>query len=435
MRNPPSAVESEKSLLSSLLIGGDSVADQIFELVEADDFYSATNRFVFMVAQDIFSGGAAIDVSLMVEGLSHIKWQSEVQPAVYLAQLMDEHPVATNIAEYANRVRSAATRRRLISICGKITHDCYQVDAGTQDLLEAAQREIVGLSTSVSASNYSRGKDLFDAARERYETLYQNNNQIVGVPTGYRDLDYVTCGFNRGDSVYIAARPSMGKTALMVNVILNQMLEGYSVGVFSIEMGEEQIIDRMLAAASGINLMRFRSGQFIGNDLSVISSHIEDLRKERFCIDDTGSITIEEIVRKSKAMALKDKVDIVWIDYIGLIQLPKNSRSVNEGVSIITRRLKLLAKELQIPVVCLSQLNRELERRENKRPILSDLRDSGSLEQDADVVVFIYRDEVYNKNTRNPGTAEIIIAKQRNGPTATRVLKWEGRFARFDNVE
>lgn len=429
-------LQTEASMIASLLLCDRQVSGDVFDLLSADDFSSPIHKAVFSAAKKVYGLGADADIVLIADEMERSKWAG-ASPVSVLLDILDIHPVATNIQQYAERIKAAYAKRRLGCICSVIAQKCKQDDVSltAQEILDSAQTEIMNLSLSNTVTDYVKIDTVLDEAMDRYERLKKTNGSTTGVPTGYSALDFSTCGLQPSNLVIIAARPSMGKSALMACLVRNQLMAGYSVGIFSLEMSREEVADRIIASVTELNLVKFKNGSFGSDDMGLVAKRASQLSNERLAIDDTGGITINEISRKAKAMRSKEDVDIIYIDYLGLITPPKEAFSTNEGISKITRSLKLLAKELKIPVVCLSQLSRKPMERPDKRPMLSDLRDSGSIEQDADVVCFIHREEAFDRNTQKKGVAEIIIAKQRNGPTGMIELGWVANSARFENLQ
>jgi replicative DNA helicase len=345
-----------------------------------------------------------------------------------------DEPTATDNEYYANLICDKAVKRRLIETGHAIIKRATQNNFSAEKQLDEAQKSIFSIDYLGSKNTSVSVRDLAITASERYEKLQSSADEVSGISSGYLGLNTATCGFQDGDFIVIAARPSMGKTALMICLALNAAKNGHPCGIFSLEMSKDQIYDRMIAAESAVNSMKFRSGRFDAEDWQAISRAQSKLYDLPIHIDDSPSLFYGELRRRARQMKMQHGVEIFFIDYIQLMQGDKQSGRVEE-VSSVSRNLKGLAKELVLPVVALSQLNRAVDSRDNKRPRLSDLRDSGAIEQDADMVWLIYRAEVYNQVTAVKGAAEIDIAKQRNGPTGTVELRWHAKTMKFFNSE
>jgi replicative DNA helicase len=370
-----------------------------------------------------------VDLNTVFEKISANGLKDKTGGAGYLSELFDE-PTATDCRYYAETVKGHSLRRRLIEIGNAIMKNGFKRDTPPGELLDRSQQLLMSMNGMDRGQKISSIADLVLTASDRYQLLYENPGETIGVPSGFIQLDKFMCGFQPSDLVIIAARPSHGKTALMVTLADYAASHNYSIGIFSLEMSEAQITDRFISAESAVNLLKFRSGKFEPDDWPKIHKAGAKFHSKKIFIDDTGGLSYGELRRRARRMKLKHNIDIFFADYLQLMSGDKNHGRVDE-ITSISRNLKAMAKELDVPVICLSQLNRAVEMRDNKRPRLSDLRDSGAIEQDADSVLFIYRPAVYKKLPENEGVTELIIGKQRNGPTRTIGLYFNNTIAKF----
>lgn len=426
----PQNIEAEQSLLSAMLISPEA-CEEALSILKRDDFYQTPHKIIFKACQDLYRKKQPSGLVTVASYLKDNKQLEQAKGAAYLAYLVDQVPLATNIEHYASMLKNKALLRRLLLSGNEIISLVQESTDSPVEILDKAQRLMLDISCD-RQGGYSQLSDLLDEGIDRYEMLSKSSEGITGISTGYKGLDQLTCGFQTSDLIVIAGRPSMGKTALMLSMARNVGLTGKGVGIFSLEMAKSQLIDRLNSVESNVNGLKFRSGRFTKDDWVAIVEGVGRLYELKIYIDDRADISHMEIRRNARLMK-KAGVEIIFVDYLGLMVGEKGYGRVEE-VSSITRSLKACAKELDMPVVALSQLNRSLEGRDNKRPRLSDLRDSGAIEQDADVVLFIYRDEVYHKNSPDKGIAELNIAKQRNGPTGTVKLHWNAFTTRFDAI-
>lgn len=429
----PSDPEAEADVLSAC-IGSDDLLGEYAGLVPISHFYGIRHRIIFEVLLDLHAKANPTDLSALVAELRSRGQLEACGGAAGIAEIFG-CPPAVNPEFYAGKLREHYLRRRMFEAGNAYHKACYDMSTPAASALARVGALAAGIDAEACRETYAKLDNLVVAACDRYEALNRNPGSVTGIPTGYADLDRQTCGLQRSDLVILAGRPSMGKTALATCIAINAARAGYPVGIFSLEMSRGQLVDRMTATLSGVNLMKFRSGHFDADNWTAITSAHEHLHALPVVIDDTGGLHVTEIRRRARRMKTRESVALIVVDYIGLAAGDKANGRVEE-VSSISRGLKALAKELNVVVLALSQLNRACEGRDDKRPRLSDLRDSGALEQDADVVAFIYRDEVYHDNIDNPrkGTAEIIVAKQRNGPIGTVALKYFDKTTRFANL-
>jgi replicative DNA helicase len=433
---PPHNLEAEQSILSAILIENNTLPE-VLEILSEQDFYREAHRKIFKAMIELFERNEPADLVTLMNFLKERGQLESLGGASYLAELVDAVPMAVNAAHYAKIVQEKATLRRLIERAASITTRCFEDRGDVEEILDFAERSIFEISENkIKPSFYPLGEILTETYKA-VEDAYENKALVTGVPTGFRGLDEKTSGFQSGDLVVIAGRPSMGKTALALNIVRNAALETEEPSaIFSLEMSKEQLSLRMLSAEARVDSSRMRGGFLSEADLARINRAAGALYDLPIYIDDSPAISALEIRAKARRMKMEKALGIIVIDYLQLMRGRGSAERRELEISEISRSLKALAKELHIPVIALSQLNRKVEERTNKRPVLSDLRESGAIEQDADVILFIYRDEVYNKeeDNRNKGMAELILAKQRNGPIGTVKLAFLEQYTRFESL-
>lgn len=436
LRVPPHSIEAEQSILGGLMLDNQAW-EKVVERVDEKDFYRFDHRMIFRAMQQLASKNAPLDVITLSEGLSQMEKLDDAGGLAYLIELAKNTPSAANVAAYADIVHEHSVLRQLISVGNDIAESGFSPQGkGPVELLDEAERKVFQIAEQGSKSSGPTSiKNLLARAVERIDTLFHSDSTITGLPTGYHDFDDMTAGLQDSDLLIVAGRPSMGKTTFAINLVENAIIkEKKPVLVFSMEMPGEQLAMRLLSSLGQIEQHRLRTGKLQDDDWPRFSSAVSILSETHLMIDDTPGLGPAEIrARSRRAMREQGELGAIIIDYLQLMTIPGSKENRTTEISEISRSLKLLAKELNVPVIALSQLNRELEHRPNKRPIMSDLRESGAIEQDADIIIFIYRDEVYNKETEDKGVAEIIIAKQRNGPTGTVRLTFRGQYCRFEN--
>ena len=436
LKVPPQSVEAEQSVLGGLMLDGQAW-DRIADKITADDFYRKEHRLIFTAIGALVEDGSPADVVTVSEWLEKNNELQNTGGLAYLASLANNTPSAANIGAYANIVRERAILRNLIHTATRISSGAYSPEGrSAADILDFAERSIFEISEQGAhrRGGFSPIKSLLTKAVDRIDTLFRSDSAITGVSTGFKDLDDMTSGLQPGDLVIVAGRPSMGKTSLAMNVAENTAVGSkLPVAIFSMEMPGEQLAMRMMASLGRINAHKVRTGKLEDDDWPRLTHAIGMLAEAPMFIDDTPALTPLELRTRARRLKREHGLGLIVIDYLQLMQAPESSENRATEISGITRSLKGLAKELGVPVVALSQLNRSLEQRPNKRPVMSDLRESGAIEQDADVIFFIYRDEVYNEDSQDKGTAEIIIGKQRNGPTGKVKLTFLGEYTRFEN--
>ena len=439
LKLPPHSLEAEQSVLGGLMLDNDA-ADKIGDVVTAEDFYSDAHRIVYRQIVQLIADGKPADVVTASEALASTQKLDYVGGLAYLGALAQNVPTAANIRHYANIVRERSILRQLASTATEIAESAFNpLGRNAKTVLDEAEAKILHIAEQGSrgAQNFQIIGKLLANVVERIETLYNRDDpsDVTGVPTGFADLDRMTSGFQPGDLVVIAGRPSMGKTALALNIGESVALNtGMPVAVFSMEMGASQLAMRLIGSVGRLDQHKLRTGRLQPDDWDKLSGALGRLNEAPILIDETPALNAIEVrSRARRLMKQYGKLGLVIVDYLQLMQASTQGENRATEISEISRAMKSLAKELQVPVVALSQLNRSLEQRPNKRPVMSDLRESGAIEQDADVILFIYRDEVYNAETQEKGVAEIIISKQRNGPIGTVFLTFLGEFTRFEN--
>lgn len=431
---PPQSLEAEESVLGGILLDSHAL-DRVIEVMGPDDFYRETNRKIFLSMLALTERGEPIDLITLTDTLKARDELQEIGGATYLAELSDKVPSAANIAFYARIVKEKAVLRSLINVSGEIVSRAYTGQEDIEQFLDEAERLIFDVSEQRIRPAFAKVGDMIMDTIKTIEQLYERKELVTGVPTGFLDLDQKTAGLQPADLVIIAARPSMGKTAFALNIAQYVAMQTETaVGIFSLEMAKEQLVMRMLCAEARVDNAKVRAGYLAERDFPRLAMAAGRLAEAPIYIDDTPGQNVLELRAKARRLKREANLGLIIIDYLQLMRgLTAQENRVQE-MTEISRSLKALAKELAIPVVALSQLNRQVELRGDKRPIMSDIRESGSIEQDADVIMFIYRDEVYHPESEEEGTAEIIIGKQRNGPIGTIRLAWRSEYTRFDSL-
>lgn len=439
IKTPPHSIEAEQSVIGGLLLDNERW-DTVAEKVMASDFYSRPHKLVFEAVKSILEDSQPLDLITLSEFLERREQLEDVGGFAYLADLVKNTPSAANINAYAEIVAERAVVRNLIGVANEIADAGYDPQGRTSgDLVDLAESKVFAIAEERGSENEGpqNVENILEKTLERIEVLYQTpQDGVTGVSTGFNDLNKKTAGLQPSDLVIVAARPSMGKTTFAMNLCENAAMDSDKpVLIFSLEMPSEQIMMRMLASLSRVDQTKIRTGQLDDEDWARISSTMGILmQKKNMFIDDSSGLTPTELRSRARRVARDSGgLSLIMVDYLQLMRVPGMQDNRTLEISEISRSLKALAKELQVPVVALSQLNRSLEQRADKRPINSDLRESGAIEQDADLIMFIYRDEVYNPDSSMKGTAEIIIGKQRNGPIGSVRLTFQGQFSRFDN--
>ncbi len=439
LRIPPNSVEAEMSVLGGLMIDNEAF-DRVADVVREEDFYRYDHRLIWAQISRLIEKSQPADVVTVFESLQRAGKDDEAGGLVYLNSLAQETPSAANIRRYAEIVRDRSILRRLISTSDEIATNALNPQGkDTRQLLDEAESKIFQISEDGARGSvgFQALPDLLGKVVERIDELYNQNNpnDVTGVPTGFTDLDRMTSGLQPGDLVIVAGRPSMGKTAFSINIGEHVAIEqGLPVAVFSMEMGATQLAMRMICSTGRLDQQRLRTGRLIDDDWPRLTNAIQKMQDAQMFIDETPALNSLELRARARRLARQSgQLGLIIIDYLQLMSATGSGENRATEISEISRSLKALAKELHCPVIALSQLNRSLEQRPNKRPVMSDLRESGAIEQDADVILFIYRDEVYNPDSEDKGSAEIIIAKQRNGPIGALRLTFVGQYTKFEN--
>ena len=437
IRTPPHTVEAEQAVLGSLML--DSTAwDAVADIVTAADFYRRDHRLIFEAVAEVVEHRGPCDAVTVAEHLERKGLAGETGGLAYLGTLARDTPSAANVRTYAEIVRERSILRQLAEAGGQIAGAAF--DSGGRsatELVDEAERRVFEIAErgSRTRAGFQAVKDVLPATIDRLDLLHQNPGQITGVTTGFTELDRMTAGLQPGDLVIVAGRPSMGKTTLAINIAENAAVgRGVPAAIFSMEMSAEQLTMRMISSLGRVNQGHLRTGQFSDEDWSRINGAIAQLSAAPLFVDETPSLTPTEVRARARRLKREKGIGLIVVDYLQLMQVAGSKENRATEISEISRGLKALAKELHVPVIALSQLNRGVEQRTEKKPVMSDLRESGAIEQDADVIMMIYREEVYEPNTTRKGIADIIIAKQRNGPVGEVHLTFLGEYTKFENL-
>ncbi|HZJ82715.1 MAG TPA: replicative DNA helicase [Clostridia bacterium] len=434
-RMPPHNMEAEQSVLGSMLLDKEAVASATDSLRD-DDFYAEAHKEVFQSMVEIYDVGEPIDLITVTEQLRQRGTLEAIGGVAFINDLSMTVPSTANIKYYIGIVEEKAILRRLISACNDITRSSYEAKEDIDFIIDHAEKKIFEITQRNTISDFEPIKTILLETYAKIEELSKNKGKIIGVPTGFNDFDQKTSGLHPSDFILVAARPSMGKTSFVLNVAQYAALHANaSVAIFSLEMAKDQLVQRMLSSEANVELQKIRTGELNENEWLKLVEAAGPLSQASIHIDDTPGITVMEMRSKARRLKMEKGLDMIIIDYIQLMSGRGRPESRQQEISEISRSLKALARELSVPVVTLSQLSRAPEARADHRPMLSDLRDSGAIEQDADVVAFLYRDEYYFPDTDKKNIAELIISKQRNGPTGTIELVWLGQFTKFANYE
>lgn len=437
LKVPPNSIQAEQAVLGGLMLDNEGW-DKVAEKVSEEDFYRKEHRYIFRAISQLASKMDPFDVVTVSEMLETMGKIESVGGLAYVGMLAKDTPTAANIDSYAKIVRDRSVLRQLIHVGTTISGSAFNTEGQeTSQLLENAERQVFEIAEQQQRgkSGFTPVRSLLAKAVDKIESLYEQDNPITGVSTGFTDFDEMTSGLQASDLVIVAGRPSMGKTTFAMNLAENVAIKAKKpVAVFSMEMPGDQLAMRMMSSLGRIDQHKVRTGKLDDDEWPRMTSAINLLAETQLFIDDTPALTPTEVRSRSRRLMREHgQLGLIVLDYLQLMQSPSSGENRVQQISDISRNLKALAKELNVPVIALSQLNRNLEQRPNKRPVMSDLRESGSIEQDADVIVFIYRDEVYNEDSPDKGVAEIIIGKQRNGPIGTSRLTFLGQYTRFEN--
>ncbi|MDD9963626.1 MAG: replicative DNA helicase [Gammaproteobacteria bacterium] len=437
LKVPPHSIEAEQSVLGSLMLKPDAWID-VIDILGVNDFYRSEHKIVFEAMDRLWRDNKPIDAITVADALSTKGQLDRIGGAAFLADLIETTPGTANAPAYARIVRDRSTLRQLIRAGQHITESGFEPDGrSSDDLVEEAERQVFAIAEGrIADSGPQPVTPLLDTAAEEVRKLYEHKGQLPGLPSGFENLDKMTTGFKDSDLIVIAGRPSMGKTALAMNIVEYAVVECDKPSVvFSLEMAAEQLVLRLLSSLARIDQSRMRIGELKDHDWTKFGAAVKRLKDRPLYIDDTPALTPGELRARVRRVAREaDGVGLIAVDYLQLMRIAGSAENRTNEISEISRSLKALAKEMRCPVLALSQLNRDVERRQDRRPMMADLRDSGAIEQDADLILFIYRDEVYNEDSQDKGVAEIIIGKQRNGVTGKVRLSFLGELTKFENL-
>lgn len=435
MRSLPQSLEAEQSVIGSMIIDKSAISKAL-EKLKDEDFYRDGHKVIFKAIREMFSKDMAVDLVTLLEYLKSTDNLDKAGGVTYISEVSSSVITTANLEAYIKIVEDKSTLRKLIKSATQIIEESYNKQDKVEDVIDIAQKKIFDLAEKQGSNEYESLANVLERGFLEIERLFNNKGSITGIGSGIRDLDAKTSGFQKGDMVLIAARPSMGKTTFSLNIAENAALrEGKSVVIFSLEMSKEQLAYKLLCSEANVDMLKLRTGNLDDDDWERIARATGPLSKAKIYIDDTAGLSVMEMRSKCRKIKMEHGIDMILIDYLQLMSGSAGSESRQQEVSEISRSIKALAKEMECPVIALSQLSRAPEQRADHRPMLSDLRESGSIEQDADVVMFLYRDEYYNKETEEKNIGECIIAKQRNGPVGTVKMAWIGAHSKFANLE
>ncbi|MDY6268780.1 MAG: replicative DNA helicase [Selenomonadaceae bacterium] len=431
-RVPPQNIDAEMSVLGAMLIKKEAIT-QAQELLKSDDFYREAHRLVYESMLELAADSEPVDLVTLAEALRKKELLEKIGGISFLTQLANYTPTAANLVYHAKIVKEKSELRHLIDAATEIASNAYEATDDVTDIMDDAEKKILAVAGSQATGGFEPIKDIVINAIDHVETIYENKGGLTGIDTGFTDLNNMTSGLQKSDLVLVAARPSMGKTAFTLNIATFAAMHGHTVAFFSLEMSKEQLVQRMLCSEGGIDSQRLRTGTLGDEDWSNLIATADKVSKAKLFIDDTAGIGVMELRSKARRLKAEHGLDLIVIDYLQLMQgrSKGGDNSRQQEVSEISRSLKALARELDVPVVALSQLSRSVESRTVKKPMLSDLRESGSLEQDADIVMFLYREDYYDQETQKKNITEVIIAKHRNGPIGTVELFFQKEFTKF----
>lgn len=433
---PPHDEDAEQAVLGSMLTDNDAVMAAV-EVLKEDAFYREDNKIIYQAILNLYSKSEPIDIITLKDELESMGKFEQVGGFEYLASLPDKVPTTANVQKYIKIVEEKSVLRNLIKTANEIIELGYNPTEDVEDIMDGAEKKIFDIMQSKNTKSYTPIKDVLVESFTNLEKLYNQKQHVTGVPTQFYDLDDKTAGLHGSELILVAARPAMGKTAFALNIATNAALRAnVPVAIFSLEMSKDQLVNRMLCSEAMVDSNKVRTGKLDEEDWTKLAEAIGPLSEAGVYIDDTPGISVMEIRTKCRKLKMEKNIGLVVIDYLQLISgSNKRNGSREQEISEISRSLKVLAKELNVPVIALSQLSRAVEQRDDHRPMLSDLRESGAIEQDADIVMFLYRDDYYNKESAEKDIAEVIIAKQRGGSTGTVKLYWMGNYTKFVNIE
>jgi len=434
----PNSIEAEQSVIGSMLMNKEAIVVAA-EIINVSDFYQSQYGAIFEAIVELYNEGQPVDLITLQNRLKEKDVPPQVSGLEFIRDLITSVPTSANIKYYSNIVYEKSVLRRLIKVNEEIANTCYLGREKLDDILAGTEKSIFDLLQNRNSSDFTPIRKIALDTLERIEEASRNKSTVTGIATGFTDLDYRTSGMQRSDLVLVAARPSMGKTAFVLNLVQHIALKSERpIAIFSLEMSKEQLVNRLFAMNAKVDAQKLRNGNLTGGEWEQLIESVGDIGESKIMIDDTPGISITELRSKCRKFKLEQGLDMVIIDYLQLMSGSGSKSSEGnrqQEISEISRSLKALAREIDAPVIALSQLSRACETRQDHRPMLSDLRESGAIEQDADVVMFLYRDDYYNKDTEKKNVAEIIIAKQRNGPIGTIELVWLPEYTKFVNME
>ena len=433
---PPHDLEAEQAVIGSMLTDSDAIVSSI-EILKPEDFYRADNKIIYEAMLNLYNRSEPIDIITVKAELESMGRFEQVGGLEYLAELPDKVPTTANVQKYIKIVEEKARLRDLIKTANDIIEMGYDPTEDVDDIMEGVEKKVFNLTQGKNQKGYSPIKDILVDSFTQLEELYNRKQHITGVPSGFSDLDYRTAGFHGSELILVAARPAMGKSAFALNIATNAAVRAdVPVAIFNLEMSKEQLVNRILCSEAMVDSNKVRTGKLEEEDWAKLAEAIGPLSAANIYIDDTPGISITEIRAKCRKLQVEKHIGMVIIDYLQLIQgTNKRGGSREQEISEISRSLKIMAKELNVPVIALSQLSRAVEQRPDHKPMLSDLRESGAIEQDADIVMFLYRDDYYNPDSEKKNVAEVIIAKHRGGSTCSVDLGWFGTYTKFVNLE
>ena len=431
----PHSVEAEQSVIGAMLMDREAIV-AASEIISGEDFYQHQYGIIFEAILELYNEGKPVDLITLQDRLREKDVPPEISSLEFVRDLLNSALTSANVKSYAQIVQEKSVLRKLIKVNEEIANDCYVGKEKLEDILEATEKKIFDIVQKRNTSDFVPIKDIVLNALDRIEAASRNKGSVTGIPTGFIDLDYKTTGMQPSDLVLIAARPSMGKTAFVLNIAQYMSFKkNHTVAIFSLEMSKEQLVNRLFALESQVDSQLLRTGNLSDDDWARLIEGAGIVGRSNLIIDDTPGISVAELRSKCRKYKMEKGLDIIMIDYLQLMTGSKRADSRQQEISDISRSLKEIARELQVPVIALSQLSRAVEQRPDHRPMLSDLRESGAIEQDADVVMFLYRDDYYNKDSDRKNIAEVIIAKQRNGPIGTVELAWLPNLTKFANLK
>ena len=434
-RVPPQNIEAEQAVLGAMLIKKEAIAE-VQEILQPDDFYREAHRIVYEAMVQLQNNDEAVDLVTLTEQLRKSEQLDKIGGLAFITQLANAVPTAANVVYHAKIVKEKAELRSLINAATAIASAAYEDNTDVENIMDDAEKKILAVANRKNGGAFESMKSIVMRTFERINVLYESKGGLTGISSGFKDLDKLTAGLQKSDLILVAARPSMGKTAFTLNIASYVGTHGGKVAFFSLEMSKEQLMQRMLCAEGGIDATKLRTGQLDTQEWNKLVHVADTLSRAPIYIDDTAGITVMELRSKARRLKAEHGLNLIIIDYLQLMQgrPSKNGDNRQQEISEISRSLKALARELDLPVIALSQLSRSVESRQIKKPMLSDLRESGSLEQDADIVMFLYREDYYDKDTENKNITDVIVAKHRNGPVDTISLFFQKEYTKFRDL-